>query len=77
MEKLYSAVVNGRNTVNVFDVKTGVKSYSLSLGDVDIVNGPVITQDKMTIVVKTKEGTMTGRVYTLPKAVLSYSFAIK
>jgi hypothetical protein len=76
MNKLYSAVVSGKNKVDVFDVNKGVKSYSLNLGSVDIVNGPIITKDKLTIVVKSINRT-TGRVYNLSTGTLSYSFIIQ
>jgi hypothetical protein len=75
MNKLYSAVVVGKNKIDVFNVNKGVKSYSINLGNVAIVNGPIITQDKLTIVVKSNSKT-TGRVYTLSTGVLSYSFNI-
>ena len=77
MTKLYSAVLAGKNTINVFDVIKGIKTYSLSLGNVEIVNGPVVTQDKMTIVVKERSGTTRGKVYSLPRGILSYSFNVK
>jgi len=77
MTKLYSAVLAGKNTINVFDVIKGIKTYSLSLGNVEIVNGPVVTQDKMTIVVKEKSGATRGKVYSLPRGILSYSFLVK
>lgn len=76
MNKLYSAVVSGKNKVDVFDVNKGVKSYSLNLGSVDIVNGPIITKDKLTIVVKSINRT-TGRVYNLSTGTLTYSFIIQ
>lgn len=77
MNKLYSAVLAGKNTINVFDVLKGIKTYSLNLGTAEIVNGPIVTQDKMTIVVKEKNGIMRGKVYSLPKGILSYSFQVK
>lgn len=77
MNKLYSAVLAGKNTINVFDVIKGIKTYSLNLGGVEIVNGPIVTQDKMTIVVKEPNGNMRGKVYSLPKGILSYSFQVK
>jgi hypothetical protein len=77
MTKLYSAVVSGKNTISVFDVQKGITSYKINLGDVEIVNGPVVTQDKLTVVIKTKQGLMQGKVYSLPKGILSYSFQIK
>jgi len=77
MKALYSAVVSGKNKINVFNIDKGVKSFTISLGDVEIINGPVVTQEKMTIVVKDRNNCMVGRVYTLPKGVISYSFQIK
>jgi len=77
MYKLYSAVLAGKNTINVFDVRKGIKTYSLNLGSgIEIVNGPVVTQDKMTIVVKDKSGKTRGKVYSLPKGILTYSFQV-
>jgi len=76
MDKLYSAVLAGKNTINVFDVRKGIKTYSLNLGSVEIVNGPVVTKDKMTIVTKEASGKMRGKVYSLPKGILSYSFQV-
>lgn len=74
---MYSAVVSGKNVISVFDVQKGITSYKINLGDVEIVNGPVITVDKLTIIVKNKQGKMQGKVYSLPKGILSYSFQIK
>ena len=77
MNKLYSAVLAGKNTINVFDVLKGIKSYSLNLGTAEIINGPIVTQDKMTIVTKEANGNVRGKVYNLPKGILSYSFQVK
>jgi len=77
MAKIYSAVVSGKNTISVFNVENGITNYKINLGDVEIVNGPVVTNDKLTVVVKNKQGKMQGKVYSLPKGILSYSFQIK
>ena len=77
MNKLYSAVLAGKNIINVFDVIKGIKTYSLNLGNIEIVNGPIVTQDKMTIVTRDQSGNTRGRVYSLPKGILSYSFQVK
>jgi hypothetical protein len=77
MAKMYSAVVSGKNVLSVFDIEKGITSYKINLGDVEIVNGPVVTKDKMTVVVKDRQGKMQGKVYSLPKGILSYSFQIK
>jgi hypothetical protein len=77
VNKLYSAVLAGKNIINVFDVIKGIKTYSLNLGTAEIINGPIVTQDKMTIVVKERNGNVRGKVYNLPKGILSYSFQVK
>ena len=77
MEKLYSAVLVGKNIIDVFNVTKGIKTYTLNLGSVEIVNGPVVTQDKMTVVVKSKDNVLRGKVYSLPKGLLLYSFQIR
>lgn len=74
---MYSAVLHGKNTINVFDVLKGIKTYSLNLGSVEVINGPIVTQDKMTVVVKEKSGLSRGKVYSLPKGILLYSFQVK
>jgi hypothetical protein len=76
MDKLYSAVLAGKNTINVFDAQKGIKVYSLNLGNIEIINGPVVTQNKMTIVTREISGKTRGKVYSLPKGILSYSFQI-
>jgi len=77
MAKIYSATISGKSTISVFDTAKGITSYKIQLGDVEIVNGPVVTQDKLTVIVKNKQGKMQGKVYSLPKGILSYSFQIK
>ena len=77
MAKMYSAVASGKNMLSVFDIEKGITSYKINLGDVEIVNGPVVTVDKLTVVVKDRQGKMQGKVYSLPKGILSYSFQIK
>jgi hypothetical protein len=77
VQKLYSAILSGKSTIEVFDVLKGIKTYSLNLGSVEIVNGPVVTQDKMTVVVKDAHGILKGKVYSLRTGILTYSFAVR
>jgi hypothetical protein len=77
MKKIYSATTTGKNNIIVFDVESGVRAYSLNLGNVTIINGPVITKDKLTVVVEDKNGNKKGKVYSLKTGVVSYSFDIK
>lgn len=77
MDKLYSAAVDGANRIVVFDVIKGVKAYSINLGNVTIINGPLVTKDKLTVVVKNSVNRTVGKVYSLKSGVLSYSFSVK
>lgn len=77
MKKLYSAILAGRSTIEVFDVLRGIKTYSINLGNVEVVNGPVVTQDKMTVVTKDSANILRGKVYSLKTGILTYSFAVR
>lgn len=73
---LYTAVMQSKNNIQIFDVLKGVKTYSVNLGQVEVINGPVVTRDKMTIVIKNSSNHLEGRVYTLPRGILNYTFPI-
>jgi hypothetical protein len=77
MNKLYSVAVSGKNNLIVFDVIKGTRSYSINLGNVQIINGPIVTSDKLTVVVKNSQNKTIGKVYSLKTGVLSYSFTIQ
>jgi hypothetical protein len=77
MNKLYSVAVSGKNNLVVFDVIKGTRSYSINLGNVQIINGPIVTSDKLTVVVKNAQNKTIGKVYSLKTGVLSYSFTIQ
>lgn len=73
---VYTAVLQSKNHIQIFDTLKGVKTFSINLGQVEVINGPVITTDKMTIVIKNNSNRLEGRVYTLPRGMLSYTFPI-
>ena len=76
MPKLYTAALMGRNRLQIYDVRKGIKSYTINLGNVDVTMGPIITGDKLTVVTKETSGKTRGKVYTLPKGILSYTFPV-
>jgi hypothetical protein len=73
---LYTAVLQGKNNIVVYDALKGVKTYTVNLGAVDVVNGPVVTKDRMTVVVKNNQNRLECRIYTLPRGVLTRSFTL-
>lgn len=77
MEKVYSAVTTNKNTIVVFDAATGIKSYTINVGNATIINGPVITKDKLAVVIEDSKHNKKSNIYSLKSGVLSYSFAIK
>jgi hypothetical protein len=76
MQKLYTAALMGRNRLQIYDVKKGIRAYTINLGNVDVSMGPIITGDRLTVVVKELSGKQRGKVYTLPKGILSYTFPV-
>lgn len=67
-----------KNIIQVYDVLKGIKQYTINLGsNTEIMSGPVVTGDRLAVVVKKNNSVLEGRVYTLPKGILSYSFNIK
>jgi len=77
MSKVYTAAATGKNVISIFDAERGILSYKINLGNVEIINGPVVTGERITVVIKDIQGKIFGKVYTLPRGILSYSFQIK
>lgn len=73
---VYSAVAE-KDTIKVFNATSGIKAYSIHLGNDRLANGPVITGDALSFVTVNKKGEMKGRVYNLNKGILKYSFNVK
>lgn len=60
------------NTIKVFNAMTGLVIRTLKING-EIVNGPVQSEDKFTIIVK--EGNKTvGKIYRLPNCLLIRNF---
>ena len=76
MAKTYSAVADG-HSITVFNAEKGVREYTISLGSDTIINGPVVTGDNLSVVVKDPSGKMRGRVYSLARGQIRYSFNVR
>lgn len=75
MQKLYSATAEG-NKITIFDITNGSKVNSVSFSNEIIINGPVVTNNLMCVIIKDKAGKMKGKVYNLPNATLKYSYTV-
>jgi len=76
MAKTYSAVADA-HSITVFNAEKGVREYTISLGSDTIINGPVITGDNLSLVTKNSAGKLRGRVYSLAKGQIRYTFNVK
>jgi hypothetical protein len=76
MAKTYSAVAD-QHSVTVFNAEKGIKEYTISLGSDVIINGPVVTGDNLSLVTKDTRGKMRGRVYSLSKGQIRYTFNVR
>lgn len=72
----YSAVAE-KDTIKVFNVRNGIKEYSIHLAGEKIANGPVVTGNDLSFVTVNKKGEMKGKVYNIAKGILRYSFNVK
>lgn len=76
MYKGYSAVADN-NVIKVFDTEKGTRAYTISLGVDTLVNGPVVTGDVLSIVTKDPSGRLKGKVYTLSRGTVKYTFSVR
>jgi hypothetical protein len=72
----FSAVAE-RDTIKVFNTRTGIKEYAIHLAGEKIANGPVVTGNDLSFVTVNKKGEMKGKVYNIAKGILRYSFNVK
>ena len=76
MYKGYSAVADN-NVIKVFNTEKGTREYTISLGVDTLVNGPVVTGDVLSLVVKDPSGRLKGKVYTLSRGTIKYTFSVR
>lgn len=72
VQKIYTVVPTGTNGLKCVDANTGILQNSMRYTGV-LVSGPVVTGDRVTIVVK-KGNTNFGYVYKLPNFLLLTTF---
>lgn len=63
MDKVYTCVVDG-DKVKCFDTQNGSLQGALTFSG-EVLNGPIVTGDRVTIVFNTPTGKM-GKIFTLP-----------
>lgn len=76
MSSCYSAVAD-RGLIKVYDVERGTRAYTINLGSEIIVNGPVVTGDILSVVSRETSGKVKGRVYSLKKGTIKYTFNVR
>lgn len=75
-KSMFSAVAD-KNSIKIFNLENGARVFTVNVGGSEIVNGPVVTGDRMSFVVKDCHGKLTGKVYSLPRGQLKYTFIAK
>lgn len=75
MIKQYLAVLDGPTRLLIVDAQSGIRVNYINVG-YNIVNGPIITGDKCTIIMQKSTGVKFGRIYKLPSGSLINQFQI-
>jgi hypothetical protein len=75
MIKQYLAVLDSPTRLLIVDAQSGIRVNYINVG-YNIVNGPIITGDKCTIIMQKSAGTKFGRIYKLPSGSLINQFQI-
>lgn len=75
MKKLYTAALTGPDKFVIIDANTGIKINTISTGG-KIVNGPIVTDDKVTCIIQKSSGAQMGKVFNMPSGSLSTQFEL-
>lgn len=73
--KQYIAVLDSATKLVIVDATTGIRINYINVG-YNIVNGPIITGDKCTVIMQKSTGAKFGRIYKLPSGALINQFQI-
>jgi hypothetical protein len=73
--KAYSVVVDGMNSLRVFDANTGTTVRSLKLQE-SIHSSPVVVNDRVTVIVQNSSGKRKGIIFKLPGLSQVFSFPV-
>lgn len=74
-KKAYSVVVDGLNSLRVFDVNTGSTVRSIKMQET-INSGVVVVGDRVTVIVQNSSGKRRGIVMKLPSLSQVFSFSV-
>lgn len=74
-KKTYSVIVDGLNSLRVFDANTGTTVRSLKLQET-IQSSPVVVNDRVTVIVQNSSGKRKGIIFKLPALSQVFSFPV-
>ena len=74
-KKAYTVVVDGLNSLRVFDANNGSTVRSLKLADT-ITSSPVVVNDRVTVIVQNSSGKRKGIIFKLPSLSQVFSFPV-
>jgi len=75
VKKAYSVVVDGVNSLRVFDANTGTTVRSLKLQET-LHSSPVVVGDRVTVIVQNSSGHRKGIIFKLPGLSQVFSFPV-
>jgi len=73
--KQYLAVLDGATKLAIIDAESGIKINYINVG-YNIINGPIITGDRCTVIMQKTAGPKFVGIYKLPSGALQNKFQI-
>jgi len=75
MTKQYLGVLDGTSKIAIIDASSGIRVNYVNVG-YPIINGPIITGDRCTVILQKTGGAKFGRIYKLPSGALINQFQL-
>jgi hypothetical protein len=70
---MYVAVIDSPEKLVIVDASSGIRINYINVGG-KIINGPIVTGDRVTVITQKSSGTKMGRIFKLPSGTLINQF---
>jgi hypothetical protein len=72
---MYVAALTGPDRFAIIDAASGIRVNTVSTGG-KIINGPVVTGDKVTVIIQRSDTAKLGKIYNMPSGSLQTQFSL-
>lgn len=72
---MYVAALTGPDRFAIIDASSGIRVNTVSTGG-KIINGPVVTGNKVTVIIQRNDTATMGKIYNMPSGSLQTQFSL-